>query len=90
MSFQPLSNRVSIKANAQKTESEGGIILPPSVGMQDGLMSGSVLNVGPDVTAVKAGDNVLFNKYGSGFLYTKDGGFHIVLDRDILGINPPE
>ena len=59
--IRPLGTNVLLQQDNPETESEGGIIIPDKA--QEAPGRGCVLSVGKDVTEVKDGDIVMFNKW---------------------------
>ena len=58
---KPLGTRVILKQDEAVTMSAGGIHIP--VQAQEKLLKGTVIAVAEDVTTVKEGDRVMFDKY---------------------------
>lgn len=93
MAIQPLHDRIILEAAAKEEKTAGGIILPDNA--QEKPQRGTVLAVGPGKRLdsgqlapvdVKAGDTVLYGKYG-GTEVKVDGKDYIILRaEDILGI----
>jgi co-chaperonin GroES (HSP10) len=81
MSFKPLYNNVAV--TIQKETHVGTIVLPTNHSMGS-LSIGRVETVGPEVEAVKAGDLVVFPKYGGASLEKE--GVEIINAKTILGI----
>lgn len=63
MKIKPARDIVLIKADKPKGESESGILI--SEEWKTLPLTGKILAVGPDVTSVKVGDRVGFNRYAS-------------------------
>jgi chaperonin GroES len=93
MRIIPLQDRVVLKRVAEQERTKGGLVIPdtakekPVEGVVVAVGRGKVLDNGclqpPDV---KAGDRVLFAKYG-GSDVTLDGEEHLVLRADdLLGV----
>jgi chaperonin GroES len=93
MRIRPLYDRVVVTRIAEEEKTKGGIIIPDTA--KEKPVEGKVLAVGkgrrledgslrtPDV---KAGDRVLFAKYG-GTEVKVDGETHLILrEDDILGV----
>lgn len=59
--IEPLKQRVVIKRDPVKTETESGFIIPKEAQKQE--ISGVVLATGPDVKDVKVGNRVIFGKF---------------------------
>ncbi|MDR2050970.1 MAG: co-chaperone GroES [Deltaproteobacteria bacterium] len=93
MSFKPLNDRVLVKRLESEEKTAGGLYIPdtakekPSKGEVVAVGPGKVAENGKVVTmTVKAGDQVLFNKY-AGTEIKLDGVDHLVMrEDDILGI----
>jgi len=93
MGFKPLHDRVLVRRVAEEQKTKGGIIIPDTA--QEKPSEGEVIATGPGARnedgkvmplEVKAGDRVLFSKYG-GTEIKIDGEDLIVLrESDILGI----
>lgn len=93
MKIRPLHDRVIVKRVEEEQVSKGGIIIPDTA--KEKPIKGLVVAVGPgrkldsgEVRAltVKAGDHVLFSKYG-GTDIKIDNEEHLILrEDDILGI----
>ncbi len=93
MKVRPLRDRVLVKRIEEEQVSRGGIIIPDSAkekpvkGKVVAVGNGRILDNG-DVRAltVKAGDTVLFSKYG-GTEVKIEGDEHLIMrEDDILGI----
>lgn len=81
MKITPLRDMILIEAEKPKNQTESGILisedwksLPPE---------GTVISVGPDVVGIKAGDRVMFNRYGSVIL---DKQLRICQQSHIYGV----
>ena len=90
MKFRPLHDRVVVRRLTAEEKTAGGIIIPDTA--KEKPMEGEVLAVGPgtrDETGklqpldVKAGDRVLFSKYG-GTEVKIDGEEHLIMREDDL------
>ena len=93
MKFRPLHDRVVVRRAEAETKTAGGIIIPgtaeekPSEGEIVAVGNGYVNDNG-DVRAldVKAGDKVIFKKWGSDEI-TVDGEELLVMkESDIIGV----
>ena len=92
MSFKPLNDRVLVKRLESEEKTAGGLFIPDTA--KEKPSRGEVVAVGPGkcdesgkriAMSVKAGDNVLFNKY-AGTEIKLDGVEHLVMrEDDILG-----
>ena len=93
MKLKPLNDRVLVKRLEGEDKTAGGLFIPDTA--KEKPSKGEVVAVGPGKTAddgkvmamtVKAGDQVLFNKY-AGTEVKLDGVEHLVMrEDDILAI----
>ena len=93
MKIRPLQDRVIVKRLEEEGKTKGGIIIPDTA--KEKPVEGVVVAVGRGKTGedgklikleVKAGDKILFGKYG-GTEVKIDGVEHIIMrEDDILGI----
>jgi chaperonin GroES len=93
MKVRPLHDHVIVKRVAEETTTRGGIIIPdnakekPLEGLVIAVGNGKVLEDGTvRALGLKAGDRVLFVKYGGNEVQL-DGEEHLMLrEDDILGV----
>jgi chaperonin GroES len=93
MKIIPLNDRVIVKRVESEEQTKGGIIIPdtakekPIEGEVIAVGKGKVLDSGKlEELVVKAGDRVLFGKYG-GTEIKIDGEEHLIMrEEEILGI----
>lgn len=93
MKLKPLNDRVLVKRLESEEKTAGGLFIPDTA--KEKPSKGQVVAVGPGKMddngkrvpmAVKAGDEVLFNKY-AGTEVKLDGVDHLVMrEEDILAI----
>ena len=93
MNLKPLHDRVLVKRLEEEEVTKGGIIIPDTA--KEKPIKGQVVAAGPGKAgdegkvipmSVKAGDNVLFNKY-AGTEVKIDGVEHLVMrEDDILAV----
>ncbi|MDR1359916.1 MAG: co-chaperone GroES [Deltaproteobacteria bacterium] len=93
MKLKPLNDRVLVKRLESEEKTAGGLFIPDTA--KEKPSKGEVVAVGPGKTAedgklivmtVKAGDQVLFNKY-AGTEIKLDGVEHLVMrEDDILAV----
>ncbi len=93
MKLEPLNDRVLVKRLESEEKTAGGLYIPDTA--KEKPSKGQVIAVGPGklgddgkrvALAVKAGDEVLFNKY-AGTEVKLDGVDHLVMrEEDILAI----
>ena len=94
MTFQPLGDRVLLKALEAEEKSKGGIVLPdtakekPQEGKIIAVGKGRLLDNGEvKPLELKAGDKVLFGKYSGSEVSTKEGEEYLIMrEDDILAI----
>jgi len=93
MKIRPLQDRVIVKRLEEEGKTKGGIIIPDTA--KEKPVEGIVVSVGKGKTSkdgklitldVKAGDKILFTKYG-GTEIKIDGVEHLIMrEDDIMGI----
>jgi chaperonin GroES len=93
MGFRPLHDRILVRRLEEEEKTAGGIIIPDTA--KEKPSEGEIVAVGSGIRAedgtitpldVKAGDTVLFGKYG-GTDVSVDGEDLIILrESDVLGI----
>jgi len=93
MKIRPLQDRVIVKRVEEEEKTKGGIIIPDTA--KEKPMEGKIIAVGKGKVLedgkihpldVKAGDRVLFAKYG-GTEIKIDGEEHLIMrEDDILGV----
>lgn len=88
--IRPLGDKVLVEIVGEEEKSPGGIILPdsakqkPTEGVVVAVGPGRILDNGNRADmAVKAGDKVIFSKYG-GTEITVDAKDYIILDQDSI------
>ncbi|MEK6202109.1 MAG: co-chaperone GroES [Desulfobulbaceae bacterium] len=93
MKIRPLNDRLLVKRLEEITKTAGGIFIPDSA--KEKPAEGTVIAVGPGKTnekgdrvalQVKAGDKVLFSKYGGTDVKLDGEDFIIMREDDIMGI----
>ena len=93
MKIRPLNDRVLVKRLESEERSAGGIIIPDSA--KEKPAQGQVVAVGPGklneagqrvALNVKAGDKVLFSKYGGTEVKLDGEDFLIMREDDVLGV----
>jgi chaperonin GroES len=94
MNLKPLDDRIVVKPNEAEERTASGLVIPDTA--KEKPQQGTVLAVGPGrwsddegkhfALDVKAGDTVLYSKYG-GTEVTVDGDDLLILSsRDVLAI----
>ena len=93
MNIRPLNDRILVKRLEEETQTAGGIIIPDSA--QEKPAEGEIVAVGPGkmndagqraAMDVKAGDRVLFSKYGGTDVKFDGQDYLIMREDDILGV----
>jgi chaperonin GroES len=91
--LKPLGDHVLVKPLSKEEKTEGGIYLPdtakekPQEGEVVAVGQGRMLDNGTRVTPeVKAGDKVIFSKYGGTEFKVEDEEYLIMRENDILAI----
>ena len=93
MGFRPLHDRVLVRRIGEEEKTAGGIIIPDTA--QEKPSEGKIVAVGSGVRAddgsirkldVKAGDRVLFGKFGGTDVKVDGEDLIILRESDILGI----
>lgn len=93
MKIRPLNDRLLVKRLAEEAKTAGGIIIPDSA--KEKPAEGEVVAVGPGklndkgdrvALQVKAGDRVLFSKYGGTEVKLDSEDYLIMREDDVLGV----
>ena len=93
MNIRPLNDRILVKRLEEETQTAGGIIIPDSA--KEKPAEGEIIAVGPGkmndagqraAMDVKAGDRVLFSKYGGTDVKFDGQSYLIMREDDILGV----
>lgn len=79
MKILPTRDILLIKADKPKGESESGLLIAQE--WKTLPLTGEVLAVGPEVTAVQVGDRVGFNRYASTIL---EGDDRLINERQLI------
>ena len=91
-SLKPLEDRIVVKASEEESTTASGIVIPDTA--KERPQEGEVIAVGPGrfedgnriPMDVKAGDKVIYSKYG-GTEITVEGDDYLILSaRDVLAI----
>ncbi len=94
MNIKPLSNHILIESDIKEEKTELGILLPETA-EKERPENGKVIAVGPGRKTsagkiipldVKAGDKVIFTKYGPNEIEIEDKKYLIAREEDILAI----
>jgi len=93
MKIRPLNDRILVKRLEEEEKTAGGIIIPDSA--KEKPAEGEIVAVGPGkmndagervAMDVKAGDRVLFSKYGGTDVKLNGEDYLIMREDDILGV----
>ncbi len=93
MNIRPLNDRLLVQRLEEEETTAGGIIIPDSA--KEKPAQGKVVAVGPGKTndagervelQVKAGDTILFSKYGGTDVKLDGEDYLIMREDDVLGI----
>lgn len=88
LSIKPLHDRVIVIADAAEEKTAGGIIIPDTA--KEKPQRGTVVAAGPgkkdEPITVKAGDSVLYSKYGGSEITVEGIDYLIMRESDILAI----
>lgn len=94
MKIKPLSDHILIKQTPEEQKTESGILLPETA-EKEKPEQGKVIEVGPGRNtasgkvvpiSVKAGDKVIFTKYGPSEIKVEGKEYLIAKEEDILAI----
>ncbi len=93
MNIRPLNDRILVKRLEEEETTKGGIIIPdtakekPAEGKIMAVGKGKLNDKGDRIPLeVKAGDTVLFSKYGGTDVKIEGEDFLIMREDDILGV----
>jgi chaperonin GroES len=84
MKLQPLADRIVARSVEAESKSPSGIILPDSAKQKPQM--GEVLAVGKEVKEVKAGDKILYSKYGPSEVKVEGEELLLIKEEDVLAI----
>ena len=93
MSFRPLHDRILVRRVDSEEKTKGGIIIPDTA--KEKPQEGEVIAVGPGARSetgqiqaldVKAGDRILFGKWGGTEIKIDGEDFLIMKEDEVLGI----
>jgi len=93
MNIRPLNDRILVKRLEEEETTAGGIIIPDSA--KEKPAEGEIVAVGPGklndagervAMDVKAGDRILFSKYGGTDVKLDGDDYLIMREDDILGV----
>ena len=84
MDFKPLGERVFIRFKEELEKTAGGIYIPDAA--KEKPQKGVVMAIGKDVKELKAGDEVLFDKYAGSKIKIDNEDYLICKEEEILGI----
>ena len=94
MNLKPLSDRVLIKPMEAEEMTKSGLVIPETA-RKERPQEGEVIAVGPGKVgqdgktipmSVKAGDKVIFSKYGGSEIKIDDQEYLVMREEDILAV----
>jgi len=85
MKIEPLFSKIVVKKEAAEEVRASGIILPDGQ-KEEAPQKGRVLKVGSDVTAVEAGDEVLFTAYAPSVFKVGEEEYLILEECDVMAL----
>jgi co-chaperonin GroES (HSP10) len=85
MDIKPMKKKVLIAENKGEVKSEAGIILDDAKSVRESK-TGTVLAIGPDVTAVQVGDKVYLEWNKAKIVKIGDAQRVIVEEEDIVAV----
>ena len=92
ISIKPLEDRIVVKANEAEQKTASGLVIPDTA--KEKPQEGTVLSVGPGrfengnriPLYIKAGDVVLYSKYGGTEVKYNNEEYLVLSSRDVLAI----
>lgn len=82
--IKPTQNRVAIKPAEPDKFTPAGLVIPESMQSQQSI--GQIVAIGPDVKALKKGDNVLYGKYAGMLVEVQGCEYIICKEEDVLAV----
>ncbi len=82
--IKPLFDNVLVKPLEAEQKTASGIVLPDSA--KEKPQKGEIMAVGPNATAVKVGDNVLYKKWGGNEVKVDAEEWMILEEKDVMAI----
>lgn len=84
MKLQPLADRLVVKQSEEESKTSTGLYIPDSA--KEKPSEGEVLAVGKEVKEVKAGDKILFTKYGPTDVKVDGQELLLLKEEDVLAV----
>ncbi|MTA48718.1 MAG: co-chaperone GroES [Actinobacteria bacterium] len=92
ISIKPLEDRIVVKANEAEQKTASGLVIPDTA--KEKPQEGTVISVGPGrfengnriPLDIKAGDVVLYSKYGGTEVKYNNEEYLVLSSRDVLAI----
>ncbi len=84
VSFQPTGARLFVLPSEGEEVSPGGIYLPEAA--REKPKRGRVEAIGKDVTLVKVGEEVLYERYAGNKLVLDDVEYLVLKDEELMGV----
>lgn len=83
-----LGNRLMVRVEQPKTQSGGGIYIPPKAA-EELKDRGLVVAVGPKCKDVQVGDVIFFVPFMAQQLKIRDKPYYMVEENDVIGVYTP-
>ena len=84
INFKPLKERVFVSYSEEQERTSGGLYIPDAA--KEKPQRGRIEAIGSEVKGVKAGDEVLFDKYSGSKISFEGTDYLILKEDDILGV----
>lgn len=86
MKLHPLGNRVLIKKLERAEKTPGGLYIPRTAQDERAAAQGTIIEVGPAITELKAGDVVFFQRYAGQEVNIDDVAHTLVTEDEVFGV----
>lgn len=83
-SIRPLGDKIVAEKPVVKTQTASGLYLPDTA--KERSTSAQVIAVGPDVKAIKKGDQIIYKEYSTSEIKLNEQEFLIIKEEDVLGV----
>lgn len=85
MIIKPLGKRILIKKGQHEEVTKSGIVLPGTVTKDESII-GEVLAIGSDITEVKVGEKIIYEKYSGTEVKDGDESYLLLEIENVLAI----
>jgi len=86
MKLTPTSDRVLIKRQVREERTPGGLYIPATAHDDHHSARGTVVSIGPKVTSLRIGDQVLLPKYAGQEVNIDDVAHQLIPESEVLGV----